>query len=160
MIPAYNRIISAEAACDWVDPQREKGRIVFTNGCFDVLHPGHLWSLYSARKMGTCLVVGLNSDESVKRLKGPGRPLQAEWHRAAVLSCLEFVDAVVIFSEDTPERVIQTIKPAILAKGADWKGKPVAGADWVTSHGGRVEYISTLAGFSTTEWMRKVTGGA
>jgi D-beta-D-heptose 7-phosphate kinase/D-beta-D-heptose 1-phosphate adenosyltransferase len=160
MIPACRKIVTADLARDWADGLDVVKRVVFTNGCFDVLHPGHLWSLYNARQLGDYLVVGLNSDESVKRLKGPGRPLQAEWHRAAVLACLEFVDKVVIFGEDTPEDLIRAITPDILVKGADWKGKEVAGADWVIFHGGRVEYISTLDGFSTTEWMRKVTGGA
>lgn len=160
MIPLYRKIVPADIAREWADNLDVAKRVVFTNGCFDVIHPGHLWGLYYARQFGDCLVVGLNSDESVKRLKGPGRPLQGERHRADVLACLEFVDRVVIFDEDTPKALISMISPDILVKGADWKGKEIAGADWVTSHGGRVEFVSTLAGFSTTDWIHRVKGHA
>ncbi len=131
--------------------------IAFTNGCFDILHFGHVSYLEAAKK-GRVLVVGLNSDASVKRLKGQGRPVNNEKDRAGVLAGLSAVDFVVIFGEDTPYNLICEIKPDILIKGADWKGKDIAGADIVMAHGGKVELIKYLDGLSTSRIVQKIKG--
>lgn len=130
--------------------------IVFTNGCFDLLHRGHVEYLEAARNLGDFLVVGLNSDASVTRLKGPGRPLVPEGDRAVVLNALKFVDMVVIFHEDTPKELIRDLHPAILVKGGDWKKADLAGGDLVESWGGRIELIPFRAGYSTTSIIAKI----
>lgn len=136
---------------------RFKGkRIVFTNGCFDLLHRGHLHTLTTARDFGDILVVGLNTDQSVKRLKGPSRPLQDETTRAEVLASLFFVDAVVLFDEDTPLNLIQALSPGVLVKGGDYNPETIVGYDWVTQHGGRVEIVPLLDGHSTTNTINKI----
>lgn len=138
---------AAERAALW----REQGlRVGFTNGCFDLLHRGHLYSLEQAAKRCDRLVIGVNSDESARRLKGPGRPVQDEGSRAAVLAALRYPELVVIFGEDTPETLIRAIRPDILFKGADYDGREVVGADFVGFYGGRVELLPLLKGFSTT----------
>jgi D-beta-D-heptose 7-phosphate kinase/D-beta-D-heptose 1-phosphate adenosyltransferase len=153
--PVYRKILDWKAAAQWAESFRATGqRVVFTNGCFDVIHQGHLFSLYHARHMGDCLIVGLNSDASVKRLKGDKRPLQDQWWRAAVLACLEFVSFVVVFEEDTPEALIQAITPDVLVKGKDWEGKQIAGGDWVRQHGGIVRFIASMEGYSTSEFIK------
>ncbi len=124
--------------------------LVFTNGCFDVLHPGHLLLLETAREMGDFLVVGLNTDRSVKALKGPGRPAVPLSGRAALLSALAPVDLVIPFDEDTPARLIREIRPHVLVKGGDYSAADVVGADTVLADGGRVEIVPLLPGFSTT----------
>ncbi|CAN5189409.1 D-glycero-beta-D-manno-heptose 1-phosphate adenylyltransferase [soil metagenome] len=130
---------------------RFKGkRVVFTNGCFDLLHRGHLHTLSAARELGDVLVVGLNTDASVKRLKGPLRPIQDETTRAEVLAALLLVDAVVLFDEETPLELIQALNPDVLVKGGDYIPDTIVGYDWVTQHGGRVEIIPLLEGHSTT----------
>lgn len=130
---------------------RFKGkRMVFTNGCFDLLHRGHLHSLREAKALGDILVVGLNTDASVKRLKGPTRPIQDETTRAEILANLILVDAVVLFDEDTPLNLIQTLTPNVLAKGGDYQPDTIVGYDWVTQHGGEVVIIPLLDGHSTT----------
>lgn len=133
-------------------------RIVFTNGCFDILHPGHIAMLRQSAALGDRLIVGLNSDASVRRLKGPERPIQNEQSRATLLNALEFVDAVIIFEEDTPEHLVRAIKPDILAKGSDYRVEDIAGAEFVQSHGGRVELVPLVAGFSTTDIARRIQG--
>ncbi len=137
---------------------KKRGKqIVFTNGCFDILHVGHIDYLSRARKMGDALVIGLNSDSSVRRLKGASRPINKERDRAKIISALWFVDYVTIFNEDTPEALIRKIKPDIMVKGSDWKGKHVAGADFVKSRGGRVRMVRFVKGYSTTSVIKKIS---
>lgn len=133
------------------DDLRGQGRrIVFTNGCFDILHAGHVMYLEAARELGDVLVVGLNSDDSVRRLKGPARPINGADDRARVLAALRCVDHVVEFTQDTPLDVITTLLPDVLVKGGDYTRHTVVGADVVEEHGGRVEIIPLLKGRSTT----------
>jgi D-beta-D-heptose 7-phosphate kinase/D-beta-D-heptose 1-phosphate adenosyltransferase len=128
----------------------EGRRLVFTNGCFDILHKGHVQYLSAARELGDALVVGLNSDDSVRRLKGMDRPINRDIDRAIVLSALESVDHVVIFAEDTPYRLIQTLEPDILVKGGDWKTQDIVGSDLVLAAGGKVISLDYYQGYSTT----------
>lgn len=130
--------------------------IVFTNGCFDLLHPGHIHTLQEAAALGDILLVGLNSDSSVKRLKGPERPLNGELARAQVLAALLMVDAIMIFEEDTPLELIRKVMPDVLVKGGDYQPHEVVGADEVIAKGGRVEIIPFLDGFSTTGLVEKI----
>ena len=148
---------------------REKGndpasaprrRVVFTNGCFDLLHPGHLRELEFARAQGDLLIVGLNSDSGVRRLKGPGRPLMSEGERAEILSALESVDGVVIFDEPTPREVIARLLPDVLVKGEDWPADQIVGREEVEAVGGKVVRAPILRGFSTTEIIQKIRQGA
>ncbi len=125
-------------------------KVVFTNGCFDILHAGHVRYLTAARSLGDALVVGLNSDASVRRLKGPNRPVSCEADRAEVLAALAAVDAVTIFDEDTPEALISHILPDVLVKGADWPVDRIAGAAAVLAHGGQVLTVPLLEGRSTS----------
>ena len=125
-------------------------RVVLTNGCFDLLHCGHCHGLRQAAAFGDRLVVAMNSDASARRLKGPERPLIPERLRAQMLSDLRYVDAVVIFDDDTPEAVIRAVRPDVLVKGNDWSGREVAGGKFVESYGGCVRFVSRLEGFSTT----------
>ncbi len=131
-------------------------KVVFTNGCFDLVHQGHVEYLSQARDLGDMLVVGLNSDESVRRLKGPSRPVSAQESRAMVLAAFAFVDYVVVFDEDTPLNLIRAIRPDILVKGADYSRQTVVGADFVESYGGRVELISLVPGQSTSNLISKM----
>jgi rfaE bifunctional protein nucleotidyltransferase chain/domain len=131
-------------------------RVVFTNGCFDLLHPGHVRYLEAARALGDVLVVGLNDDASVHRLKGPGRPILRATERAELLAALAAVDHVVVFAEDTPLALIETLAPDVLVKGADWAPDEIVGRDDVVSRGGRVERIDLLPGVSTTELIRRI----
>ena len=125
-------------------------KIVFTNGCFDLLHCGHITYLAKARQLGDLLVIGLNSDTSVRRLKGPERPINSETARAQVLAALEMVDYVTIFEEDTPFNIIRKVKPDFLVKGGDYQIENIVGADFVHEHGGQVLTIPFVDGFSTT----------
>lgn len=136
--------------------KRNGRRIVFTNGCFDLLHPGHIGSLEQARALGDALVVGLNSDSGVRQLKGEGRPIFPERERAEILAALECVDAVVIFDELTPRRVIAALLPDALVKGGDWPGDQIVGREEVEAAGGRVVSIPVVDGYSTTEILRKI----
>ncbi len=136
--------------------KRRGKKIVFTNGCFDILHAGHVEYLSKARKMGDILVIGLNSDGSVKKLKGDSRPVNNEVDRAKVLSALYFVDYVTIFSEETPERLIKKIKPDYLVKGGDWTEEKIAGANFVKSYGGKVKIVPFVAGYSTSSVIDKI----
>ena len=135
--------------------RREGKRIVFTNGCFDILHAGHARYLREAAALGDVLVVGLNSDASVRRLKGEGRPVQTARDRAYLLASFASVSLVVVFSEDTPAALIQKVVPHVLVKGDDWKGKEIAGSDFVRSRGGSVRTIRLLPGRSTTSILRR-----
>lgn len=130
--------------------RRQGKKIVFTNGCFDILHAGHAQYLRKAASLGDLLVVGVNSDASVRRLKGAGRPLQPAADRAYLLASLQAVSFVVVFSEDTPAALIEEVAPDVLVKGADWKGKKIVGADFVRARGGNVRTIRFLPGRSTT----------
>ena len=140
--------------------QSRGGTVVFTNGVFDLLHPGHIRYLQEARALGDILIVGVNSDRSVKRIKGPQRPITAELERAEVLMAVASVDAVVLFDEDTPDRIIRTIQPDVLVKGADWNADEIVGRDVVEARGGRVVRIALAEGFSTTELIRRVQTGS
>ncbi len=131
-------------------------KIVFTNGCFDILHKGHVEYLAKAADLGHLLVVGLNSDASVKRLKGEGRPVNNEEARATLLAALSFVDAIVFFEDDTPYELIKHIQPDILVKGADYKVEDVVGYDIVTDKGGEVITIDLTQGYSTTGIISKM----
>ena len=134
----------------------EGAKIVFTNGCFDILHPGHIHCLQRAKAMGDYLVVGLNSDDSVRRLKGEARPYHVQDQRAMQLMALSCVDVVVLFSEDTPKELIYSLKPDLLVKGGDYKEEEIVGGDFVRSLGGRVEIIDLLQGHSTTKILNFV----
>lgn len=137
-------------------PLRSEGKkIVFTNGCFDLLHVGHVRYLQEARSLGDVLVVGVNSDASVKRLKGPTRPVQVENDRAEILAALGCVGFSVIFTEDTPENLIKKVKPDILVKGGDWKIEQIVGGTFVTSYGGQVMSLQFIDGKSTTKLIEK-----
>ncbi len=133
-------------------------KIVFTNGCFDILHVGHVVYLSKAKKMGGILVIGLNSDASVRGLKGAGRPINDQRSRAMVLSALSCVDYISIFGEGTPEKFTKKLKPDVLVKGGGWKGKDIAGSDFVRSRGGRVVTIPFVKGFSTSSTIKKIAG--
>ncbi|WP_461832314.1 D-glycero-beta-D-manno-heptose 1-phosphate adenylyltransferase [Aquifex sp.] len=137
--------------------ERKKGKkIVFTNGCFDIIHAGHVDYLEKAKKLGDILVVGLNSDNSVKRIKGEKRPINPQEQRAKVLSSLKPVDYVVIFEEDTPEKLIRAIKPDVLVKGGDWPIEKIVGKEFVESYGGKVLTIPFTYNVSTTEIIKKI----
>jgi D-beta-D-heptose 7-phosphate kinase / D-beta-D-heptose 1-phosphate adenosyltransferase len=154
-IVAPGRELEAQLS-DW---RKQDLRIGFTNGCFDILHPGHVKVLTAARGACDRLIVGLNSDASVKRLKGEGRPVQTERARAEVLAALEAVDLVAIFEEDTPLRLIEQIKPTVLVKGGDYTREQVVGHEIVEAHGGEVVLVEVLAGFSTTSLVDRARGG-
>lgn len=137
------------------DLKNQKKKIVFTNGCFDLLHVGHVRYLAEAQKLGDFLVVGVNSDDSVKRLKGPTRPIQNQNDRAEILKALKSVDETVIFVEDTPQNLIEQIKPDILVKGGDWSVDQIVGGRFVQSYGGQVCSLTFIDGKSTTKIIEK-----
>lgn len=134
-------------------------RIVFTNGCFDILHRGHVELLARARELGDLLVVGLNTDRSVERLKGAPRPLVGEEDRACVLLALRSVDRVTLFDEDTPLETIMALQPDVLVKGAEYEHDGIVGASFVEQSGGRVERVAMLRGYSTTSLIEKIRTG-
>lgn len=134
--------------------RRRRQKIVFTNGVFDILHLGHVQYLTKAKSLGDVLVVGLNTDASVRRLKGKSRPIQNQRDRAIILAALRMVDHVVLFSEDTPEKLIKLVKPDVLVKGADYKITEIVGADFVRSYGGSVKRIRLTPGRSTTSIIK------
>jgi D-beta-D-heptose 7-phosphate kinase/D-beta-D-heptose 1-phosphate adenosyltransferase len=160
-LAAEEKIVSSESELDGQlrDWRKQGLRIGFTNGCFDILHPGHVKVLTAARGACDRLIVGLNSDISVKRLKGEGRPVQNERARAEVLAALEAVDLVAIFEEDTPIRLITAIKPSVLVKGGDYTREAVVGHEIVEAHGGKVLLVDVLPGFSTTSLVDRARGG-
>jgi rfaE bifunctional protein nucleotidyltransferase chain/domain len=140
--------------------KRNGRRVVFTNGCFDLLHPGHIRSLELARGLGDVLIVGLNSDASVRQLKGEGRPVIPERERAEILAALESVDAVVIFDELTPREVISHLLPDVLVKGGDWPGGQIVGREEVEAAGGCVVSVPVVPGYSTSAILQKIRDGA
>jgi rfaE bifunctional protein nucleotidyltransferase chain/domain len=146
--PPAAKVLSAADAVAW--RQSAAGPVVFTNGVFDLLHRGHLDVLYAARAEGASLVVGVNADASVRRLKGPSRPVRGEDERAVVVAALEMVDAVVIFGEDTPARLIELLRPDVLVKGGDYTEATVVGAPETRARGGRVVIVPLTPGHSTS----------
>ena len=134
----------------------QEKKIVFTNGCFDILHRGHIDYLLHASKMGDILIIGLNSDSSVKKIKGNNRPVQDQESRARILAALSFVTYIVLFDEETPLQLIQHIQPDILVKGGDYKPETIVGYDVVKKKGGKVTTISFIKGFSTTALIEKI----
>jgi rfaE bifunctional protein nucleotidyltransferase chain/domain len=152
-----NKLKTWEEITDISRKLKEQSKtIVFTNGCFDILHAGHAKYLAEAKKLGNILILGLNSDSSVKRLKGNDRPINNEQDRAIVLSALCSVSYIVIFDEDTPYELINNIKPNILVKGGDWKPEDIVGHDIVSSYNGRVKSLSFIEGKSTTAIVNKL----
>ncbi|NPA94078.1 MAG: D-glycero-beta-D-manno-heptose 1-phosphate adenylyltransferase, partial [Thermodesulfobacteria bacterium] len=150
--PVQEKICSLSTLKRLVSLRKRAGqRLVFTNGCFDILHPGHVSYLRKARNLGDFLVVGLNSDSSVRAIKGPSRPINSQEHRATVLAALAFVDFVVLFDEETPQKLIEELEPDILVKGADWEINQIVGADFVLSRGGEVVRIPFEEDISTTK---------
>ena len=138
---------------------RSQGKsVVFTNGVFDLLHPGHLRYLQHARSLGDALVVGLNSDGSARENKGPGRPIVPEDERAEIVAALACVDAVVVFDEPTPQTIIEALQPDVLVKGADWAEDAIVGREVVEAHGGRVVRVRLEPGYSTTGIVEKIRG--
>jgi rfaE bifunctional protein nucleotidyltransferase chain/domain len=143
-----------------IDRLRRQGRkIVFTNGCFDILHPGHTRYLHAARQLGDFLVVAVNSDRSVREIKGEGRPVIPQQDRTEVLAALSFVDGVVVFEEDEPLNVIRHLMPDVLVKGGDWPEEKIIGADLVKAAGGEVKRIPFVSGYSTSGIIRKIREG-
>jgi rfaE bifunctional protein nucleotidyltransferase chain/domain len=151
-------ILSRDEAIHFVERMRRRGMtIVFTNGVFDLLHPGHVRYLQDARKLGDALIVGVNSDRSVKALgKGDDRPITSELERAEVLAALAAVDATVVFDEDTPHEIVSALQPDVLVKGADWAEGTIIGADIVEARGGKVVRIPLAEGYSTTGLIEKI----
>lgn len=135
-------------------------KIVFTNGCFDLLHIGHVSYLEEAKKLGDILIVGINSDSSVKKLKGPSRPIQNEKDRSAILAALKSVDHTIIFNEDTPLQLIEKIEPDVLVKGGDWPIEKIVGSSVVLAKGGQVRSLSFIEGKSTTALVVKSQSGS
>lgn len=155
-LPYQNKVLDREQAARQVDEWRRSGlQVVFTNGCFDILHVGHIKTLSRARAEGDRLIVGVNSDASVSRLKGPTRPINGELDRAVLLAALECVDAVTIFAEDTPVEVLEVIKPDVHVKGGDYREQDLPEAAVVRRHGGRIVLIDLVADRSTTAIIEK-----
>lgn len=148
--------MSLDAAVRW---RQRSGRVVFTNGVFDLLHPGHVDVLLAARGLGDALVVGVNTDASVRRLKGPARPVRGERDRAYVLAALQAVDAVVLFDEDTPLELIRALRPDVLVKGGDYAMESVVGASEVLARGGNVVIVPLTPGYSTTHTVERMRAG-
>jgi len=156
-----DKVAELDSALALIAAWRRAGlRVGFTNGCFDLIHPGHVRLLARARARCDRLVVGLNSDASVRRLKGPDRPVQSETARATVMASMASADLVVLFEEDTPQRLIEAIAPDLLFKGADYTLDQVVGGEFVIQHGGRVELIPLEEGFSTTNTIRRINAGS
>ncbi len=150
-------VVTADVAAAYVQRLRRQGlTVVFTNGVFDLLHPGHVRYLSEARRLGDALIVGLNSDRSVRAIKGPSRPVTPEAERAEVLAALGCVDAVVVFDEDTPHAIIARLQPDVLVKGADWADDRIVGRDIVEARGGRVVRIPLAPGYSTTAILSRI----
>jgi rfaE bifunctional protein nucleotidyltransferase chain/domain len=150
-------VLERQAILAWREGLRQTGqRLVFTNGCFDLLHRGHVEYLAEARAMGDALVVAVNGDDSVRRLKGPGRPLVPAVDRAQVLAALQAVDRVVLFAEDTPAELIAELLPDVLVKGGDYQLAEIVGRDLVEAAGGQVRRIPLRPGYSTTELIARL----
>lgn len=137
----------------------QKKKVVFTNGCFDILHLGHIDYLSKAKDLGDKLVIGLNTDASIRRIKGESRPVTDETSRSVALAALQFVDAVVFFDEDTPKELIDFVKPDILIKGSDYKEEDIVGYDTVKSSGGEIKTIDLVEGYSTSNIIDKIKNG-
>jgi D-beta-D-heptose 7-phosphate kinase/D-beta-D-heptose 1-phosphate adenosyltransferase len=153
-------VLSLDAVAGFADRERRAGRrVVFTNGVFDLLHPGHVRYLRAARAEGDLLIVGVNSDRSVRAIKGPSRPLIPEHERAEILAALACVDAVAIFDDETPADIIRRVQPDVLVKGADWGENAIVGRDTVEARGGRVVRMPIEEGWSTSGLLGKVRGG-
>jgi len=151
------KIFSQEALAQQVKKWQAQGeKVVFTNGCFDIVHLGHIDYLEKARALGDRLVVGINSDASVKRLKGKNRPVIEEYARLRMIAAMAFVDAVCLFDEDTPKSLIEKISPDILTKGNDYTPENIVGADFVVAKGGEVKTIDLVEGFSTSKIIDKI----
>ena len=152
-----HKIVSAEKATDIISNWRNKdGKVVFTNGCFDLLHLGHIEYLAKAASLGDFLVIGLNADASVRRLKGSSRPINDEKSRAFVLASLGFVSLIVLFSEDTPYELIKILQPDVLIKGADYQPEQIVGYDIVKARGGEVLTIEFIPGYSTSAIEKRI----
>lgn len=153
MLPSKTKVVTLKQAVAWRRAQARKGKTVaFTNGCFDILHPGHVQILEGSRKTADTLIVGLNSDASVRRLKGPARPLNSQRDRALVLAALEAVDRVVIFTEDTPLETLRALRPDVLAKGADYAHGQIIGREYA----GKTVRVRLVKGKSTTGIINKL----
>lgn len=152
-----DKIVSREELAQKVRQWQSEGKkVVFTNGCFDILHIGHVDYLEKARQLGDKLVLGLNTDASVSRIKGPQRPIVQENSRSRVIAALGFVDAVSFFDEETPKEMIEAVKPDILVKGNDYLAENIVGADFVVKNGGKVMTIPLVEGYSTTNIITKI----
>ncbi len=150
-------ILKREKLSKLLEKERKKGKkIVFTNGCFDIIHPGHIHLLKKAKDLGDLLIVGINSDDSVKKIKGEKRPVMGEMERAEVLSAIRYVDYVTVFPEETPLETIKVIRPHVLVKGGDWTPETVIGKELVESYGGKVVIIPYRDGYSTTSIIEKI----
>jgi rfaE bifunctional protein nucleotidyltransferase chain/domain len=157
MFSSETKIVSWEEATKKVkEIQKEGKKVVFTNGCFDLVHLGHVDYLEKARNLGDFLVVAVNTDASVSKLKGPFRPVSPEISRTRVLASMGFIDLVVLFGEPTPKEIIETLCPDILTKGNDYTLENIVGADFVLANGGRVETIPLVEGFSTTGLVKRI----
>jgi D-beta-D-heptose 7-phosphate kinase/D-beta-D-heptose 1-phosphate adenosyltransferase len=155
--PLHPAVLTLEEIILRFGPGKRNGkRVVFTNGCYDLLHPGHIQLLEKARSLGDILLVGINSDQSVRTLKGQGRPVIPEKERAEILANFECVDAVVVFDELTPQKTIATLLPDLLVKGGDWPGNQIVGREEVEAAGGKVVLIDVVEGYSTTEILNKI----
>lgn len=155
-----NRVLERKEAQELIDKLKKEGKkIVFTNGCFDILHVGHMRYLEEAKSFGDYLFVGVNSDESVRRLKGPTRPINNEQDRAELLAGLKSVDYTVVFTEDTPVELIEELKPSIHIKGGDYKKEDLPETKVVESYGGEVYIVSLIEGKSTTNVVKKIQKG-
>ena len=154
------KILERDALIHRIQELKQAGRrIVFTNGCFDILHPGHIRYLQEARSLGDALVIGVNSDRSVRELKGPQRPILSALERCLVLSGLESVSYVTVFDEPTPLALIQSVLPHVLVKGGDWALEAIVGREFVEARGGRVERIRVREGWSTTRIIERIAAG-
>jgi rfaE bifunctional protein nucleotidyltransferase chain/domain len=152
-----DKIISPDQLSQLVSKWKQDGEvIVFTNGCFDLIHQGHIDYLAKAADKGSKLLIGVNTDLSVSRIKGPSRPIQDEYSRLVILAAMEFVDAVVLFGDETPIKLINEVVPNILVKGSDYKVEDIVGYDTVINNGGRVETIDFLPGYSTSSIEEKI----
>jgi len=140
--------------------RRQRKKVAFTNGCFDILHAGHVHYLQEAKKANRVLIVGLNNDRSVRKIKGAKRPIIKEQQRARILAALACVDYVILFGEETPLKLIEAIKPDILIKGADWRKKGAVGSDGVRANGGKIEYIKYISGRSSTDIIKRIAKSA
>ena len=154
-----NKILNRDILYNFCDLLKQSGKkIVFTNGCFDIVHSGHIHILKEAKKQGDILILGLNSDSSIKRLKGESRPIFKEEERLELLSSFEFIDYIVVFDEDTPLEVIKLIRPDVLVKGADYKDKYVVGTNEIKEYGGELVLVDLVEGRSTTNVIEKLKG--